>query len=130
MEIGDLISVHPIWHARPKTRLSRNANGKPASSTRFKRGTRQTDKFEREKQIGFRKCAMPRAELTSSKLVSSISLSTRAPTAAADAPCGRRIDLVRDCELLELLQYECLVVQPEMRDSPIQCWPIQRLFRR
>ena len=43
---------------------------------------------------------------------------------------GQRIDLARDCELLELLQYECLVVQPEMRDSPIQCWPIQRLFRR
>jgi hypothetical protein len=43
---------------------------------------------------------------------------------------GRRIDLQRDCELLELMQYECLVLQPEIRNSPVQCWPVQRLFRR
>ncbi|KAK5659010.1 hypothetical protein OQA88_1097 [Cercophora sp. LCS_1] len=43
---------------------------------------------------------------------------------------GKRIDLVRDCELLELFQYECLVPNPERRDSRIECWPIQRLFRR
>ena len=43
---------------------------------------------------------------------------------------GRRIDLARDCELLGLVQYECVVSRPEVRDSPVQCWPVQRLFRR
>lgn len=43
---------------------------------------------------------------------------------------GRRIDLLRDCELLKLLQYECVVTNPEVHSSPIQCWPVQRLFRR
>ena len=43
---------------------------------------------------------------------------------------GRPIDLVRDCELQKLVQYECLVMQPEAAHSPIQCWPVQRLFRR
>ncbi len=43
---------------------------------------------------------------------------------------GKRTDLVKDCELMGLLQYECLVVRPEERNSPIQCWPVQRLFRR
>lgn len=43
---------------------------------------------------------------------------------------GRRIDLLRDCELLKLLQYECVVTNPELHSSPIQCWPVQRLFRR
>ncbi|KAK0616532.1 hypothetical protein B0T14DRAFT_523339, partial [Immersiella caudata] len=43
---------------------------------------------------------------------------------------GKRIDLQKDCELLELLQYECLVVNPEIRNSPVQCWPVQRMFRR
>jgi len=42
---------------------------------------------------------------------------------------GHRIDL-RNCELLELTQYECLVLRPEIRNSPVQCWPIQRLFRQ
>ncbi|KAK4452698.1 hypothetical protein QBC34DRAFT_398105 [Podospora aff. communis PSN243] len=43
---------------------------------------------------------------------------------------GRRIDLQKDCELLELMQYECLVLHPEIPNSPVQCWPVQRLFRR
>ncbi|KAK0644293.1 hypothetical protein B0T16DRAFT_305155, partial [Cercophora newfieldiana] len=43
---------------------------------------------------------------------------------------GRRIDLARDCELLELTQYECLVLHPEIPRSPVQCFPFQRLFRR
>ncbi|KAK3903595.1 hypothetical protein C8A05DRAFT_14454 [Staphylotrichum tortipilum] len=43
---------------------------------------------------------------------------------------GRRIDLARDCELLGLVQYECLVQRPESVDSPVQCWPVQRWFRR
>ncbi|KAK4151290.1 hypothetical protein C8A00DRAFT_17303 [Chaetomidium leptoderma] len=43
---------------------------------------------------------------------------------------GRRIDLARDCELMGLMQYECIVRQPELVDSPVQCWPVQRWFRR
>jgi hypothetical protein len=43
---------------------------------------------------------------------------------------GRPIDLARDCELRGLVQYECLVMQPEVAHSPIQCWPVQRLFRK
>lgn len=41
------------------------------------------------------------------------------------------IDLARDCTLLSsLVQYSCAVMQPEMRDSPVRCWPVQRMFRR
>ncbi|KAK4244860.1 hypothetical protein C7999DRAFT_16923 [Corynascus novoguineensis] len=43
---------------------------------------------------------------------------------------GRRIDLARDCELFGLVQYECIVRHPELADSPVQCWPVQRWFRR
>ncbi|KAK4098397.1 hypothetical protein N658DRAFT_405491, partial [Parathielavia hyrcaniae] len=43
---------------------------------------------------------------------------------------GRRIDLARDCELFGLVQYECVVRHPELADSPVQCWPIQRWLRR
>ncbi|KAK0615194.1 hypothetical protein B0T17DRAFT_619995 [Bombardia bombarda] len=43
---------------------------------------------------------------------------------------GRGIDLAKDCELLSLLQYECHVLHPGIRDSPVQCWPITRWFRR
>lgn len=43
---------------------------------------------------------------------------------------GRRIDLARDCELFGLAQYECIVRHPELVDSPVQCWPVQRWFRR
>jgi len=43
---------------------------------------------------------------------------------------GQPIDLARDCELRGLVQYECLVMQPEVAHSPIQCWPVQRLFRK
>ncbi|SPQ26400.1 d7099064-8aa8-4b86-9aeb-8dd72887b2ee [Thermothielavioides terrestris] len=32
---------------------------------------------------------------------------------------GRRIDLARDCELFGLVQYECVVPAPELRDSPL-----------
>ncbi|ESA42067.1 hypothetical protein NCU17277 [Neurospora crassa OR74A] len=42
----------------------------------------------------------------------------------------RRIDLLRDCELFGLLQYDCQVRDPELRESQIECWPVQRLFRR
>ncbi|KAK3305156.1 uncharacterized protein B0T15DRAFT_363034, partial [Chaetomium strumarium] len=43
---------------------------------------------------------------------------------------GHRIDLLRDCELFGLLQYECVVPRPELAGSPVQCWPVQRWFRR
>lgn len=46
-----------------------------------------------------------------------------------DTP-GKRIDLLRDCELFGLLQYDCQVRDPELRESQIECWPVQRLFRR
>ncbi|KAH6842255.1 hypothetical protein B0I37DRAFT_194724 [Chaetomium sp. MPI-CAGE-AT-0009] len=43
---------------------------------------------------------------------------------------GSRINLARDCELFSLVQYECIVRHPELVDSPVQCWPVQRWFRR
>lgn len=39
------------------------------------------------------------------------------------------IDLAA-CELHEMLQYKCEVKEPEKRDSPVQCFAIDRLFRR
>ncbi|KAL1836140.1 hypothetical protein VTJ49DRAFT_5538 [Mycothermus thermophilus] len=43
---------------------------------------------------------------------------------------GRPIDLARDCELFGFAQYVCVVSRPELPDSPVQCWPVQRWFRR
>ncbi|KAH8836223.1 hypothetical protein DCS_05047 [Drechmeria coniospora] len=44
--------------------------------------------------------------------------------------CGaRRIDLAT-CELLQMLQYKCEVQRPLARDSPVQCFAVDRLFRR
>ena len=41
------------------------------------------------------------------------------------------IDLARDCTLLSsMVQYSCAVMHPEMRDSPVRCWPVQRMFRK
>ncbi|KAG9236421.1 hypothetical protein BJ875DRAFT_372258 [Amylocarpus encephaloides] len=34
------------------------------------------------------------------------------------------------CELLELVQYECEVENPNDRRAMARCWPIVRLFRR
>ncbi|KAK4168283.1 hypothetical protein QBC43DRAFT_310002 [Cladorrhinum sp. PSN259] len=42
---------------------------------------------------------------------------------------GDRIDLVRDCALKSLVQYECVISKPEKRNSPVRCYPIERLFR-
>ncbi|KAM7205399.1 hypothetical protein V8F20_003168 [Naviculisporaceae sp. PSN 640] len=42
----------------------------------------------------------------------------------------RPIDLVRDCELSTLVQYECSIDHPEIRDSRVRCWPVQRFFRQ
>jgi hypothetical protein len=39
------------------------------------------------------------------------------------------IDLEK-CELLQIMQYECNIQDTKVRDSPIICEPIQRLFRR
>ncbi|KAK4214603.1 hypothetical protein QBC37DRAFT_420922 [Rhypophila decipiens] len=42
----------------------------------------------------------------------------------------RPVDLVQDCELSTLFQYECYIDHPEMRDSRVRCWPVQRFFRQ
>lgn len=40
---------------------------------------------------------------------------------------GRPIELARDCALLGLVQYDCTEIS---RDGCVQCYPIQRWFRR
>jgi len=40
-----------------------------------------------------------------------------------------RVDLAA-CELLQMLQYKCEVQRPHARDSPVQCFAVERLFRR
>ncbi len=42
---------------------------------------------------------------------------------------GEAIDL-DDCELLELVQYDCGLKGPKSRQAVIQCWPVVKLFRR
>lgn len=42
---------------------------------------------------------------------------------------GKDIDL-KACELLSLMQYHCSIEHPQQRDSPVVCYPVQRLFRR
>ncbi|KAI0197935.1 hypothetical protein F4808DRAFT_285971 [Astrocystis sublimbata] len=42
---------------------------------------------------------------------------------------GGRIDLSA-CELLSMVQYDCQIDRPDLRDSPVRCWPVQRWFRR
>lgn len=42
---------------------------------------------------------------------------------------ARRIDL-STCELLQMIQYSCEVQHPADRDSPVLCYPVERLFRR
>ncbi|KAK8085170.1 hypothetical protein PG997_006441 [Apiospora hydei] len=39
------------------------------------------------------------------------------------------IDLSQ-CVLMGMLQYECKIDEPEKRNSPVLCWPVQRWFRR
>lgn len=53
------------------------------------------------------------------------------PDGKPSASRHSNIDLVRDCELLSsMVQYSCAVMHPEVRGSPIRCWPVQRLFRK
>ncbi|EXU98619.1 hypothetical protein X797_008333 [Metarhizium robertsii] len=40
-----------------------------------------------------------------------------------------KIDLSA-CELLQMLQYKCEVQRPLSRESAVQCFPVDRLFRR
>ena len=62
---------------------------------------------------------------------------TTAATTAAGTPTetkGRRqgaarIDLAA-CELFSMTQYDCQIDRPEISDSPVRCWPVQRWFRR
>ncbi|KAI1642795.1 uncharacterized protein F4817DRAFT_286735 [Daldinia loculata] len=42
---------------------------------------------------------------------------------------GGRIDL-STCELFSMVQYECQIDRPEVSNSPVRCWPVQRWFRR
>ncbi|KAI1389282.1 uncharacterized protein F4822DRAFT_195586 [Hypoxylon trugodes] len=42
---------------------------------------------------------------------------------------GGRIDLSA-CELFSMVQYECQIDRPDVADSPVRCWPVQRWFRR
>ncbi|KAI2640045.1 hypothetical protein GGS21DRAFT_393954 [Xylaria nigripes] len=42
---------------------------------------------------------------------------------------GERIDLSA-CELLSMVQYDCQIDRPDLSDSPVRCWPVQRWFRR
>src|SRR4051812_30780873 len=42
---------------------------------------------------------------------------------------GGKIDLSA-CELLSMVQYDCQIDRPELSNSPVRCWPVQRWFRR
>ena len=42
---------------------------------------------------------------------------------------GGTVDL-SSCALMSMVQYNCAVDYPEQPNSPVRCWPIQRLFRR
>ena len=42
---------------------------------------------------------------------------------------ARRVDLSAG-ELLEMLQYKCEVQRPLSKESPVRCFPVERLFRR
>ena len=42
---------------------------------------------------------------------------------------ARTIDLAA-CELPEMLQYKCEIKEPVRWDSPVQCFAMDRLFRR
>lgn len=41
----------------------------------------------------------------------------------------RNVDLAR-CELFEMLQYKCEIKEPVQWDSAVQCYAIDRLFRK
>ena len=41
---------------------------------------------------------------------------------------ARTVDLSA-CELLQMLQYKCQVRRPLTRDSPVECFAVDRLFR-
>ncbi|KAH7324487.1 hypothetical protein B0I35DRAFT_475729 [Stachybotrys elegans] len=44
-------------------------------------------------------------------------------------PGQARVDLTA-CELLRIVQYRCEVLDPALPESPVQCFPVERLFRR
>ena len=44
-------------------------------------------------------------------------------------PAQRAVDLSA-CQLLQMQQYNCEVVQPRVRDSPVRCVAVDRFFRR
>lgn len=42
---------------------------------------------------------------------------------------GSDVDLSK-CALRAMVQWRCFVENPGAHDSPVGCWPIQRLFRQ
>ncbi|KAH9883528.1 hypothetical protein F4778DRAFT_496869 [Xylariomycetidae sp. FL2044] len=42
---------------------------------------------------------------------------------------GAKIDLSA-CELFSMVQYDCQIDRPDIGDSPVLCWPVQRWFRQ
>ncbi|KAI1336524.1 hypothetical protein F5Y15DRAFT_201450 [Xylariaceae sp. FL0016] len=42
---------------------------------------------------------------------------------------GGKVDLSA-CELFSMVQYNCQIDRPEVTNSPVRCWPVQRWFRR
>ncbi|CAG7556151.1 unnamed protein product [Fusarium equiseti] len=42
---------------------------------------------------------------------------------------AKNVDL-NGCELLEMLQYKCEIKEPVKWDSPVQCFAVERLFRK
>lgn len=44
-------------------------------------------------------------------------------------PGTKRVDLSA-CELFETMQYKCEVQQPVTKDSRVQCFSVDKLFRR
>lgn len=71
--------------------------------------------------------APPCHSFPASQLPEKIQLNTKGRK--RKTPGGRDVDLSA-CELLSMMQYSCFVDRPDQRNSPVRCWPVQRLFRR
>lgn len=41
----------------------------------------------------------------------------------------RKVDL-STCDLFKMMQYKCEVLHPVSRDSPVQCFVVERFFRK
>lgn len=54
---------------------------------------------------------------------------TREGGSSSSSNSSRKIDLSA-CALFSMTQYDCQIDRPEINDSPVRCWPVQRWFRR